>query len=234
MSLTSDLDTFFIKDKFENQTNAEKSFKALKLYMGSLDKNPTQSALSIYQEWKKWFNFGLDINGRDLQYVGRGFMVTKDGFKNAVISKYPKAKMDIQIVYKDDTLTYERNDSGVTYKYSAANPFVKKEVVGAFGFINTNDENNIQIFETLNMDEIDAMKASAKTDFIWKKWFDEMVRKSMIKRVCKRLFNDEKIDDIIDDDNKNFGADFELDENTMDNLAKKIAKNYKEAQEESM
>lgn len=45
----------------------------------------------------------------------------------------------------------------------------------------------LRLTEVMLRPQIDQVRAEAKTDYVWKKWFDEMAKKSVIRRHEKRL-----------------------------------------------
>ena len=213
-----------------NLADYERSFKVFILYLNKYIQSsktktePTELATQLYTDWKSWYNRGLDCNGVDIQYIpGRGLAPTAQGYRTKVLLLYPNSQIDVQIVYKGDTISYERTNNEVIYKYVAGDIFSKKEKVGAFCYINTNNENNIQVFETLSLDEIANMRKASKVSFTWNTWEDEMIRKSVIKRACKRLFNDGDLQDMMADDNEKTGANFaEPAEEAKDDIIKEF------------
>ena len=149
--------------------------------------------------FKKVAMDGLFIDGQTitLQYKG-GVIISYNyqAYKNKLLQIYPETTFDIQLVHQGDTFSFKKESGKVFYKHEIKDPFGTKTIQGAYCVIKNSRG---EFLETLNMDEITKMKNVAKTQVIWKAWEGEMVLKSMMKRACKRHFNDivvniEKID----------------------------------------
>ena len=63
--------------------------------------------------------------------------------------------------------------------------------------------NRGEFLTLLSRKEIDKHRATAKTDYIWKSWFREMVFKTLMKKACKYHFED-SVADIESLDNENY------------------------------
>lgn len=122
-------------------------------------------------------------------------------YKNLVLARYPETKFDFQIVYAGDSFTFRKESGKVIYTHVFTDPFSNnREVIGAYGVIKNSTG---EFIELINTAEIAKMRNSAKTDIIWREWFGEMVKKSIIKRVCKVNFKD-IVHEIEEIDNENY------------------------------
>ena len=134
---------------------------------------------------------GLSIDGETitLQYKGK-LMVSYNyqAYKNLVLRAYPESQFDIQLVHRGDDFSFRKESGKVIYSHKINDPFnPKPEIIGAYVVIKNKRG---EFLETVNMTDIEKMKAVAKTKVIWDEWFSEMVLKSVMKRACKRHFKD--------------------------------------------
>ena len=103
----------------------------------------------------------------------------------------------MQNVHEGDTFSFNKENGKVIYSHKINNPFaLDKQIIGCYCIMKNSRG---EFLETLNMQDIEKMKAVAMTKNIWNDWQSEMVLKSVIKRACKRHFRDiivnvEKID----------------------------------------
>lgn len=137
---------------------------------------------------------GVFIDGETITLSFRGKIIVSynyQAYKNMVLNVYPETKFDIQLVYEGDDFEFKKVDGRVLYSHDLANPFKRKEtnkvLIGAYCVIKNSRG---EFLETIDLDDINKMKASAKTKTIWDAWFSQMVMKSIIKRACKIHFKD--------------------------------------------
>ncbi len=190
----------------------------------STEKNKQQQPKNPWVQYQKEQNFidiykkvaidGLVIDGDSITLGFKGkLMATYDyqAYKNKVLSIYPKAVFDFQLVYKGDKFQFRKESGKITYTHELADPFSnERELVGAYGIIKLPTG---EFIETLNTTEIAKIKATAKTTYIWDKWFDRMVLKSIIKRICKVALKDQfKNIEAIDNENYDLTPAIEKDE----------------------
>lgn len=153
----------------------------------------------LYTMAFKWHAQGLIIDGVNVVITGRGMsMVTYNGYKNKVKQVYPDATFDIQLVREGDDFKVSKESGAVVYQHNLGDPFGHKPIVGAYCVIKFG---NNDYFEALGKEDYDKMQASSKNPSTWVKWPSEFWLKSVIKRACKRHFNDITIElDRIDND----------------------------------
>lgn len=142
--------------------------------------------------FKKVANTGMYIDGDSITLASlKGKLVANydyHAFKNKVLLTYPDTIFDFGIVYEGDEYLFSKDSGKVSYSHKMNNPFqTDKKIIGAYGIIkNAKGE----FVETINMQDIDKMKRTSKMSFIWDAWFDRMVLKSVIKRICSVNFKD--------------------------------------------
>lgn len=146
------------------------------------------------EEFMKLFinydNIGIVLDGINATLAGKNkVFITWVGYKNKVISVYPESQFDVQLVREGDTFNAAKESGAVVYSHTLSDPFASnKGIIGAYCVIkNMRGE----FLETLGKDDFNKMKESAMLKSTWDKWESEFWLKSVIKRACKRHFNDE-------------------------------------------
>ncbi len=104
------------------------------------------------------------------------------------------------VIYAKDTLTYE-DGLEVVFRIIKCTDLERGEITH---FWASTVENGTPIVEVMTKNEVDDVKDSAKTDYIWgnPKLYPEMGRKTVIKRLCKRLPLSSTVMRAIDNDNE--------------------------------
>jgi|GEM_PF-1184691 len=166
-------------------------------------KNPwyaRQTEDQLIDVFKKVASDNVFIDGETITIGFRGkLLVTYNyqAYKNLVLNVYPETLFDMQNVHEGDTFSFNKESGRVIYSHKINDPFaLDKKIIGTYCIIKNSRG---EFLETLNMQDIEKMKAVATTKNIWNDWQSEMVLKSVIKRACKRHFRDivvnvEKID----------------------------------------
>lgn len=149
----------------------------------------------------KYINVGIVLDGVNAVLAGfNKVFITWVGYKNKVISVYPESEFDTQLVRENDTINFAKESGSVVYTHSIADPFSSnKGIIGAYCVIKNKRG---EFLETLGADDFAKMKQTAQISSTWDKWESEFWLKSVIKRACKRHFNDvvEEIDKIDNED----------------------------------
>lgn len=137
----------------------------------------------------KYDNIGIAIDGINAAITAYNrVFISWIGYKNKVLSVYPEAEFDVQLVREDDTISFAKESGSVIYTHSLGSPFASnKGIVGAYCVIKTKRG---EALETLGKDDFEKMKSGSKLQASWDKWESEFWLKSVIKRACKRHFND--------------------------------------------
>lgn len=154
--------------------------------------------------FKKVSDTGLSIDGDSVTLTYRKkLVITYDyhAYMNRVLLSHPETVFDFGLVYENDTYEFNKENGCINYTHSIKDPFGERgKIVGAYGIIK-NDKG--EFLETLNMEEITKMQNTSKMVFIWKTWFDRMVLKSVIKRICSMHFKDitRQMDEIDNENN---------------------------------
>lgn len=141
--------------------------------------------------FKKVSSTGLSIDGDTvtLGYLKKVVIqYNYHAYKNKITLMYPDTIFDFGLVYRGDEYSFKKESGKVTYNHIISDPFGEdREIIGAYGVIKNSRG---EFLETINMETIGKMKNSSKMKFIWDAWFDRMVLKSIIKRICSVHFKD--------------------------------------------
>lgn len=158
------------------------------------------------KQWKPRYNFGMDfilqsiaeaintgfaLDGVNYVLTGnRMYMPTYKAFKNKLYMVYPETIIDLQLIREGDTYSFAKESGAVIYQHNMGDPFADskpKPIIGAYCVIKNKRG---EFLETLNREDYQKMRDASKTPTTWDKWQSEFYLKSVIKRACKRHFND--------------------------------------------
>jgi len=192
-------------------------------YINYLKKLSSEKDIKTKELKNKWFIYkkdqelidmynkiafqGLTIDGDLVTIQSIGISLSYNAYKNLVLIKYPETKLDVQLVRETDDFNFQKKDGAVFYSHRINDPFDEKKIIGAYCII----KNRLgEFIELISLAELEKIRKTAKTDYIWRVWTSEMYLKTVIKRACKRHFKDitYKIDNI---DNENYNLDNPLD-----------------------
>lgn len=108
------------------------------------------------------------------------------GLRKMAIEKSVRPIKDIYAkpIYEGDTVeeTFSGGEAKLTYKSN----FMKRgKWIGVFAVCVFKDDS--EIYELMNMDDINAVKAKSRNSGAWKDFPQEMAKKSVIRRLCKQI-----------------------------------------------
>jgi len=128
-----------------------------------------------------WIHITLQSTGVSYDYVA---------YKNKMLLVYPESTIDVSLVYSGDDIDFGKESGKITYRHKIKNPFETRkdeDIIWAYAvIINKRGE----FLTTLNKEELEKHRKTAKTDYIWKAWFAEMCMKTIMKKSCKTHFWD--------------------------------------------
>lgn len=155
--------------------------------------------------WQKIEQSGLKFDGKHITINQNGVSYDYIAYKNKMLLAYPESKIDDGLVYKGDSFAFEKTNGVIDYKHILSNPFSHKDddIIGGYCVIKNKRG---EFITTLSKEEIDKARKVAKTDAIWKQWFAEMCRKTIIKKAIKFHFDD-IYQEMEEEDNKNYDLD---------------------------
>ncbi len=122
-----------------------------------------------------------------------------------MLSVYPESKIDLQLVYKDDTFSVEKSENGIKYKHVFGNVFnrTNENIIGGYCVIKNQRG---EFITTLTKEDLDKHRKIAKTQNIWDNWFVEMCMKTIFKKATKFHFDD-IFESMNEEDNKEIDLD---------------------------
>ncbi len=142
---------------------------------------------------------GFFIDGENITIGNNGISLNYQAYKNLVIRKYPEATFDIQLVRKGDEFSFFKANGTVSYSHVFTNPFSDEDYIGGYCIIKLRTG---EFIELLSVKDLEKIRKTAKTDYIWKEWLSEMYLKTILKRACKRHMKDVvEVLDRMDNDN---------------------------------
>jgi recombinational DNA repair protein RecT len=144
----------------------------------------------IIHLFKKVRDEGLNIDGDTvtLQFKGKLMVsLSYQAYKNLVLKKYPETIFDMQLVREGDEFNLKKESGRIIYDHTINSAFNDSKIIGAYCIIKNK---NGEFIETISLAELEKIRKTAKTDFIWAQWTSEMYLKTVIKRACKRHFKD--------------------------------------------
>lgn len=152
--------------------------------------------------YKKIELSGLTFDGKHITINTNGVSYDYVAYKNKMLLAYPESKIDVELVYKGDSFAFEKTNGVVDYKHIFQNPFAHKDddIVGGYCVIKNKRG---EFLTMLSKEEIEKAKKVAKTDSIWKQWYAEMCKKTVIKKAVKFHFDDIYAE-MEEEDNKNY------------------------------
>ncbi len=184
--------------------------------------------------WKAVEQSGLKFDGKHITITQNGLTFDYVAYKNKMLLVYPKSKIDVELVYKGDEFSFKKENGVIEYSHTVANPFSHKDedIIGGYCVIKNKRG---EFLTTLSKDEITKAKLVAKTDTIWKAWYSEMCKKTVIKKAIKFHFDD-IYTEMEEEDNKNYDLDKPVEsavpvEDKNLTLFKEIVKDFEDKQE---
>lgn len=122
------------------------------------------------------------------------------GIINTAYDSGAVTRIDHEVIYENDFFDYEQGtETKLTFKKQLFGE--RGNILGAYCVSNL--PNGQQIIEVMTVQQLEKIRKKAQTDYVWKDNIEEMYRKTVIKRVFKRVpKRGEKLDRIIEIDNK--------------------------------
>lgn len=144
----------------------------------------------------------LVFDGVHITIQSTGVSYDYVAYKNKMFIAYPESKIDVWLVYEWDSFSFSKKNGSVEYFHDIANPFGNTDdmIVGAYTIIRNKRGEFITL---LSKADIIKHRQVAKTDYIWKAWFQEMCLKTIVKKACKLHFGD-IFQEIEEMDNENY------------------------------
>lgn len=140
---------------------------------------------------------GLEIGseiGHAYMFVDKNGPVLRIGYKGyiAMALRNPSiSHIDVQAVYEGDEFEVVLGSTPkIIHRPNMNAPKVDAKLTHAYAVVHFKDCE--PMVEWMTRAEIEKSKAVAKAGVVWAKWYGEQARKTVIRRMCKRLqFNDQ-------------------------------------------
>lgn len=172
----------------------------------------------------------LDVLNNEVYiYEGYGGKLTYTpsykGLRKMAIQKSVRPIKDIttKLIYEGDTLD-EEFVNGEAHLHYVSNFMKRGKWIGVFSICTFEDGS--EVYEIMNMEEIEAIKKKSKNSGAWSSFPGEMAKKSCCRRLCKQItmdFNDKEqadsfsgADEMIDDPKEQAAKDIEEGANKVD------------------
>jgi hypothetical protein len=184
--------------------------------------NKDKVYFEMIQEHLKKLNITLD--GKHATITSKGLTFDYIVYKNRLLQNYPKATIDLDLVFEGDTFEIRKESGKIIYNHEIANPFGKtlKSVIGGYCIVRIPDRGEFQT--TMGLEELDKHKELSNMKYLYNSWWQELYKKTLLRKNLKFHFEDE-FEDIqkIDDE----GMDNQLSESkelTTEQIEKKLSK----------
>lgn len=132
---------------------------------------------------------GLVFDGDDITLQSTGVSYNYQAYKNKMLLAYPESVIDVGTVHTGDKFNFSKDSGQVRYLHDIADPFNRSEatIMGAYAVIKNSRGDFLTL---LSKADIAKHRKVARTDYIWKNWYMEMVSKTIMKKACKQHFKD--------------------------------------------
>lgn len=153
----------------------------------------------------------LSIDGRQhahlIKYGNKATLqIGYRGYLARLQESLPGFSAQVECVYKGDTITVRRSGFLELVNHERADPFGARpdsDIIGVYAQLSYDAGNErVSHVVTMNRAEIDKIRACAKDQSFWNKWFTEKAKVACIRRACKMHFSAVTFDlDSADNDN---------------------------------
>jgi recombinational DNA repair protein RecT len=138
------------------------------------------------------------------------------------------------VVYDGDNFSLSDDSGKVKYKFEKINFVQKKEDLKLVFCVAQNTKEDVLVYEIMSREQINVVKEMSikynpESLDIWDKFYEEMAKKTVIKRLLKTIITEQDVLDIMYKDNVNDFIDFS--ENFTNNLEEKEEKIKKQIEE---
>lgn len=191
--------------------------KFVRITVTAIQMNPTLISAdrrSLLGACMKAAQDGLLLDGREAALV---IFNSKDGAKvqympmiGGLLKKLRNsgelASISANIVREKDKFDYCLGDDE-KIKHKPALVGDRGEVIAVYAIAKTKDGSIYR--EVMSVDEVERVRASSRARGAgpWTDWWDEMAKKTVIRRICKRLPSSADVDQVFDSDNEASGFD---------------------------
>ncbi len=170
--------------------------------------------------YRRVLNEGLDFDGKHVTLGNRGISYDYQAYKNKMMLVYPETIIDIELVYKTDEFSFQKDSGKVGYNHKFGDPFTRKDddIVGGYLLIKNKRG---EFLTTLTKADFEKHRKVAKTDYIWKAWYKEMCLKTLMRKGVKYHFDDD-FKEMNVEDNKEIDLDQVIPVDDLQEIKKQV------------
>jgi recombination protein RecT len=160
---------------------------------------------SLYQSFMLAAQDGLLPDGREaaiVRYMNKGeptatYMPMVGGILKKIRNSGELAAITAQVIHKNDPFRYWVDDSGEHLTHEPELFGDRGQIIGVYALAKTKD--GAVYIEVLTKDDVEKVRAvsRAKDSGPWVQWWDEMAKKTAIRRLSKRLPMSTDLDELI-------------------------------------
>ena len=154
-------------------------------------------------------------------------------FAYIFIAKKFQYNVKTLVIYDGDDFSLLDDSGKVKYKFEKKNFSQKKEDLKLVFCVAQNTKENILVYEIMSKEQIDTVKEMSikynpESSDIWDKFYEEMAKKTVIKRLLKIIITEQDVLDVMYKDNINDFIDFSGNFSNNEEKEEKIKKQIEE------
>lgn len=186
--------------------------KFQRVVMTALQSNPDllkSDRRTLFMAATRAAQMGLLPDGREGAIVAFGgqaqFMPMVSGIMKLVRNSGEISTWSVQAVYENDAFDYRLgDDEGISHKPALRS---RGTIIGAYSIVTMKDGEKSREF--MDVDQIEAIRKRSRSGNTgpWKSDYDEMAKKTVIRRHSKRLPMSTDLDDILRADDEQFAPE---------------------------
>jgi len=188
--------------------------KFMRIVVGAVQNNPKIlecDRSSLYRACQKAAQDGLIIDGREAALVPFKGMATYMPMVAGVLKKMRNSgeisSVNAHTVHENDIFDYDPSRPE-DLRHASENWFGNRgDLIGVYAFARLKDGGTV--CELMGMEDIKKIRSASRSgdNGPWADWFEEMAKKSVLRRIAKRLPSSADTDQMFMHDNDNFDLD---------------------------
>ena len=184
--------------------------KFIRAAQTAIQNNPdllTLSRPSLYNSLMKCAQDGLLADGREAVITKKGgdavYMPMIGGILKLIRNSGELATIDAEVVHEKDEYDSWTDEKGPHFRYKKFRNGDRGAIIATIAYAVMKD--GASYFEEIGNEEMAAIQSSAGTQYVWKGPFrEEMMKKSALRRMSKRMSKSTDIEQVFAHDDENF------------------------------
>lgn len=174
---------------------------------------------------KKLKKLNIELDGKHATLTAKGLTFDYIVYKNRLLQNYPKSVIDLDLVFEGDEFSIMKENGKVVYNHIIANPFVKKleNLKGGYCIIRIEGRGEFQT--TMGLEELQKHKNLSNMQYLYNDWWQELYKKTILRKNLKFHFEDE-FQDIQEIDDEGMDNDLRKKENVLPALKMEDTENF--------